>query len=182
MRNALKFKIRDLYYIALVIYTLSLNIQLSYMYNGWAASQSGMLLVLKAMHYGAYLLSYSDPNITETFDVYAALADFLANYEADQDTLDGYIMAAYSALAATDGELFGAISAVNRRMCGIPDDLRVQQMEQLKSLTPEKLQTYAEAYQALSESGDLFTIGGSAAIHEHEDLYDLILDPLKDFG
>ena len=56
MRNALKFKIRDLYYIALVIYTLSLNIQLSYMYNGWAASQSGMLLVLKAMHYGAYLL------------------------------------------------------------------------------------------------------------------------------
>ena len=132
--------------------------------------------------YGAYLLSYSDPNITETFDVYAGLGEYLKDFDVDQDTLDGYIMSAYSALAAMDGELFGAISAANRRICGIPDDLRVQQMEQLKSLTPEKLRSYAAAYEALAERGDLFTVGGSAAIHEHEDLYDLILDPLKDFG
>ena len=56
-------------------------------------------------------------------------------------------------------------------------------MQQLKSLTPEKLREYASAYRALAENGDLFTIGGSAAIHEHEELYDSnILDPLKDFS
>ena len=132
--------------------------------------------------YGGYLLSYSDPNITETFDVYEALPDFLESYETDQTALDGYILSSYSYLAGTDGELFGAISAVNRRVCSIPDELRIQRMQQLKSLTPEKLREYASAYRALAENGDLFTIGGSAAIHEHEDLYDLILDPLKDFS
>ena len=55
-------------------------------------------------------------------------------------------------------------------------------MKCLKSLTPEKVQEYAEAYQKLAEHGNIFTIGGSAAIHEHEDFYDLILDPLKDFS
>ena len=132
--------------------------------------------------YGGYLLSYSDPNITETFDVYEALPDFLESYETDQTALDGYILSSYSYLASTDGELFGAISAVNRRVCSIPDELRIQRMQQLKSLTPEKLREYASAYRALAENGDLFTIGGSAAIHEHEELYDLILDPLKDFS
>lgn len=132
--------------------------------------------------YGGYLLSYSDPNITETFDVYEALPDFLESYETDQTALDGYILSSYSYLAGTDGELFGAISAVNRRVCSIPDELRIQRMQQLKSLTPEKLREYASAYRALAENGDLFTIGGSAAIHEHEELYDLILDPLKDFS
>ena len=132
--------------------------------------------------YGGYLLSYSDPNISETFAVYNELADYLKNIEVDQDTLDGYIQSSYSYLAGTDGELFGAISAVNRRVCGIPDELRVERMKALKALTPEKVREYAEAYQKLSNGGDIFTIGGSAAIHEHEDLYDLILDPLKDFS
>ena len=71
---------------------------------------------------------------------------------------------------------------MNRRICGIPDELRVERMKCLKSLTPEKVQEYAEAYQKLAEYGNIFTIGGSAAIHEHEDFYDLILDPLKDFS
>ena len=132
--------------------------------------------------YGGYLLSYSDPNITETFEVYDELADFLENYDVDQDTLDGYILSSYSYLAGSDGELFGAISAVNRKICNIPDELRIQRMQELKALTPERLREYAAAYRALAENGDLFTIGGSAAIHEHEELYDLILDPLKDFS
>ena len=55
-------------------------------------------------------------------------------------------------------------------------------MEALKALTPEKLREYSSAYAALADKGQIFTVGGSAAIHEHEYLYDLILDPLKDFS
>ena len=55
-------------------------------------------------------------------------------------------------------------------------------MEALKALTPEKLREYSSAYEALAEKGQLFTVGGAAAIHDHEDFYDLILDPLKDFS
>ena len=131
---------------------------------------------------GGYLLTYSDPNITETFDVYGQLSDFLAGYETDQKTLDGYILSSYSYFASPDGELSGAISALYRKICGIPDSQRIEQMEALKALTPEKLREYSSAYAALADKGQIFTVGGSAAIHEHEDLYDLILDPLKDFS
>lgn len=131
---------------------------------------------------GCYLLTYSDPNITETFDVYSGLDDFLANYEIDQDTLDGYILSSYSYFASPDGELSGAISAVYRRICNVPDTHRIDQMKELKSLTPEKLREYASAYSKMNENGRIFTVGSAAAINEHRDLYDLVLDPLKDFG
>ena len=131
---------------------------------------------------GGYLLTYSDPNITETFDVYSKLADFLASYETDQKTLDGYILSSYSYFASPDGELSGAISALYRKICNIPDTQRIEHMKALKALTPEKLREYASAYEALAENGHVFTVGGTTAIHDHEDLYDLILDPLKDFS
>ena len=84
--------------------------------------------------------------------------------------------------ASPDGELSGAISALYRKICNIPDAQRIEHMQALKSLTPEKLREYASAYAELAENGHLFTVGGATAIREHEDFYDLILDPLKDFS
>ena len=126
---------------------------------------------------GTYLLTYSDPNIKETFDVYTALSDFLSGEEIQQDVLDGYILSAYSTLARPEGELSGAISAAISRLCLEPENLKIQRMEELKSLTPEKLASYAAAYQSLAENGRTFTAGGSEAVLANAELYDLILDP-----
>ena len=50
-------------------------------------------------------------------------------------------------------------------------------MEELKSLTPDKLASYAAAYDNLAENGHIFTVGGTAAVQNNADLYDQILDP-----
>ena len=126
---------------------------------------------------GAYLLTYSDPNIAETFAVYAELPELLASASADQETLDGYILSAYSGLARPEGELSGAISAVIGRICGEPEDLKIRHMEELKTLTPESLAAYTEAYANLSENGRLFTAGSAEAISANAELYDVIIDP-----
>ena len=126
---------------------------------------------------GTYLLTYSDPNIRETFDVYAALPEFLSGHETDQKVLDGYILSAYSTLARPEGELSGAISAIIARICLEPENLKIQRMQELKSLTPEKLASYAAAYQNLDENAHIFTAGNATAIQENAELYDCILDP-----
>ena len=63
---------------------------------------------------GMYLITYRDPAIRETFDVYASLADRIAQLEVDQETLDGYIMSTYSSLAKPTGELTGAATAIEQ--------------------------------------------------------------------
>lgn len=126
---------------------------------------------------GTYLLTYSDPNIRETFAVYDALPEFLSGQETDQDVLNGYILSAYSTLARPEGELSGALSAAIGRICDEPEDLKIRFMQELKSLTPETLAKYASAYESLVENGHMFTVGGASAIRENADLYDVILDP-----
>ncbi len=126
---------------------------------------------------GAYFVSYRDPNITETYQVYEELPAFLTSLETDQETLDGYILSSYSGYAMPEGELTGAITAITSCLSEEPADLKLQYMRELKALTPETLQAYATAYEALMEKGLRFTAGGAAAISAHEDLFDAVLNP-----
>ena len=129
---------------------------------------------------GSYLITYRDPNIEETFDVYEELPELLSAETPDQDALDGYILSCYSAYAMPEGELSGAVSAITSRLCGEPEDLKIRRMEELKSLTPERLREYAAAYRKLAENGRRFTVGGESVISANEALYDRILRPFSE--
>ena len=77
------------------------------------------------------------------------------------------------------GELSGAVGAITSRLCGEPEDLKVRCMEELKSLTPERLRDYASAYARLVENGRRFTVGGESAISASEGLFDAVLRPFS---
>ena len=126
-----------------------------------------------------YLLSYRDPNVRETFDVYASLADAIAELDVDQDALDGYIMSAYSILAKPNGELTGAISAISDTLSGKAADRNLGYMRQLKALTPDSVKAAAEVYRKAWENGVHSTAGSAAAINANADLYDVILNPFN---
>ena len=126
---------------------------------------------------GMYLISYRDPNVRETFDVYDSLADLIAGADVDEDTLDGYILSAYSGYAMPMGELSGAINAAMLTFEGESQEKTLEWMRQLKAVTPEKIAEYASIYRNLSENGVLATSGPASAIEANADLYEVILNP-----
>ena len=127
---------------------------------------------------GAYVYSYRDPNVAETFEVYDGLYDMLAALNPDQQTLDGYIMAAYSEYATPKGELTGAVSAAVDVLEGKDPTRNLGYMAQLKALSPEKVAESAELFKNLMEKGVRFTSGAASAINANADLYEAILNPL----
>ena len=128
---------------------------------------------------GVYVLSYRDPNVTETFDAFDAIPDFLRNLDLDQETLDGYILSSYSYLVQPSGELSGAIAAAEIEFMGGRQEDVLDYLRELKALTPEKLRTYADVFETLVTEGSRFTAGSSSVIHSFSDLYDVILDPFQ---
>ena len=126
---------------------------------------------------GPYIITYRDPNVAESFDVMDGLADYVADLDISQEELDGYILSAYNTYAKPEGELSGAVSAILSRLSEEPEDLKLQHMQELKALTPEKLQDYAKNYAAFLENGVRFTAGGAGAVNANADLYDSILNP-----
>ena len=126
---------------------------------------------------GGYMISYRDPNVRESFEVYEGIPAFFRELELDQDELDGYILSAYSYYAKSEGELTGAQSAAIDLLTGEPQDLNLSYMRDLKALTPEKAAQYAALYEKLVSDGVRFTAGGTAAIEANAELYDTILNP-----
>ncbi len=128
---------------------------------------------------GAYLLSYRDPNVRETFDVFEQIPSFIRDLKLDKETLDGYILSAYSYLAMPDGELTGAISAALTEFLGGSQEEILDYMRDLKDLTLEKLNGYADVYEKMISEGSRFTAGSASAVNACADLYDVILNPFE---
>ncbi|MDO5326992.1 MAG: insulinase family protein [Clostridia bacterium] len=125
---------------------------------------------------GLYLITYRDPNVAETFEVYQALPEMIAQQEVEQDVLDGYILNSYASLAKGSGELTGANDAVDRTVSGL-ENKTLEYMRQLKTVTPEAVKAAAEIYQKLWDNGVHSTAGSASAINANADLYDVILNP-----
>ena len=127
---------------------------------------------------GIYLYTYRDPNIMETFEVYSQLPEYMASLEdLDQETLDGYILSSYSSYATANGELTGALNAILNYISNIPQEKKIEYMQQLKSVTAEKVSEYAFAYAALVEGGIYATSGSASAISKYSDMYEEIINP-----
>ena len=126
---------------------------------------------------GAYVVSYRDPNVKETFQVYDGISAFVKDLEMDQDELDGYILSTYAYYAKSEGELSGAGTAAVTTLTGEGQEQTLTYMKALKQLSAESINAYADAYEKLCSDGVMFTAGGASVINENADLYDEILNP-----
>ncbi len=125
-----------------------------------------------------FLLStFRDPNVVETYDVLEQLPGLIAGMELDQETLDGYIMSAYSGFAMPLGELTGASSAALDALEGLDQARRLDWMRQLKQLTPDIVHADAGLYARLMENGARLTAGSASTINRNAGMFDTILNP-----
>ena len=126
---------------------------------------------------GCYVVSYRDPNVQETFDVYDQVPNFMSSLDKTQEEVDGYILSSYAYYATATGELSGAKDAALSVLTGEGQEKNLQYMRDLKTLTTDKLQGYAEVYQKMMDNGLRFTAGGASTINANAVLYDNILSP-----
>ena len=123
------------------------------------------------------IYTYRDPNVAETFEVLEGLPEQIANMPLDQETLDGYIMNAYSEYAMPDGALTGAVNAGMDALQGLDPARWLEWMRQLKQVTPETVRADAELYAKLMADGTRVTAGAASTINANADLFDAILNP-----
>lgn len=126
---------------------------------------------------GMYLLSFRDPNVKETFDVYAQVPKLLSELEVNQEKLDGSILATFSGYAQSSGELSGALTAFVDVLEGRPQERVLDWMEEIKGLKAEQVKDYVKVYENLLKNGILSTSGGASLIEENKDRYEQVYNP-----
>ena len=130
-----------------------------------------------ALDDGFLLYTYRDPNVGKSYEVFNGIGDFIAGYEADQETLDGYILSTYAAYAQSAGELSGAYAAMTDLMNGDTYETTLEYMRQVKGIKAETLSAYAEMLRNLTANGGYVTAGSAAAVTAEEGLFENVQNP-----
>jgi len=112
------------------------------------------------------LVSYRDPNLLKTLDVFDQVAHFLESIQLSDEELDRSILGAIGELDAYMLPDAKGRASMLRRLSGDTDSLRQRMREEMLSTRREDFVSFGAALAVLKEKGIVKVLGGAEAIKE----------------
>lgn len=119
----------------------------------------------------AFFVSYRDPNLAVTNDVFEQAVDFVAHYEANERTMTQYIIGAISNL---DVPLTAAGKGKRSRefyMSDMTPEMLQKTRDEVLDATPEDIRATAEYIRAFLSDDFLCVVGNEQKIKEEKDRF-----------
>ena len=118
-----------------------------------------------------YFVSYRDPNLGKTNDVYQAIPDYLAKFTPDERDMTKYVIGTVSRLdtpltpSGKGGRSLGAW------LCGTTIDELRRERAQIIGAQAEDIRALIPYVRAVLDSDILVVVGGESAVNEEKELF-----------
>lgn len=119
----------------------------------------------------SYFVSYRDPNLEKTLEVYENAADFVAAFEADERTMTQYIIGAVSALDMPLTPAAKGVYSLSGYMTGLTFEKVQQERDELLATDAGTIRKLAAYIRAFMEDGCLCVVGNEEKIKRQEALF-----------
>ena len=124
----------------------------------------------------SYLVSYRDPEVRKTNEVYEALTEYLEQWDADETTVTKYIIGAISALDRPLQPSDNSLTAVADCFFGTSNEELQQERDEILNCSAEDIRGCAAYIRALLKSGAICTIGNEGQINKDAELFKSLRD------
>ena len=122
-------------------------------------------------------MSYRDPKIRETREVFARTADFLRDFDADERTMTKFIIGTLSGMDTPLTPSMRGSRGLAAYMSGISDDILQEERDEIIRAEVEDIRGLADLVASAVEQDYICVIGNEDAIEEERDLFHR-LEPL----
>lgn len=119
----------------------------------------------------SYFVSYRDPNLEKTIEVYEKAADFVASFDADERTMTQYIIGAVSALDMPLTPAAKGNYSLAGYMTGFSFDRVQKEREELLSADARTIRNLAAHIRAFMEDDCLCVVGNEEKIKEQKAIF-----------
>ena len=119
--------------------------------------------------------SYSDPNVKKSIDALRAIPEAVKNMTLTEESLDGYILNAYSSVMFPIGNLNEMISAMGNDLMGMDIDRAMAIKSDIRNATLDIQAEAAEHISKVAEASALCTTGNEALIRADADCFDEVI-------
>ena len=121
-----------------------------------------------------FFVSYRDPNLQRTIEVYEKASEYLKNFVADERTLTQYIIGTISDVdAPLSPAAYGAYS-LGAYLSQVTDEMIQKSREEVLNVTQEDIRKLAEYVDAFLEDQCVCVVGTAPKIEESKELFDTI--------
>ena len=121
-----------------------------------------------------YFVSYRDPNLKRTIDVYEGVVDYLENFTVSDRDMTKYIIGTISNIdqpmtPATKGE-----RSMNLYMNKVSAEMIKKERAQILDASQEDIRALAKVAKAVLAAEQLCVIGGEEKIEEDKELFGVV--------
>ena len=122
------------------------------------------------------LVSYRDPNLSETLDIYDQIADFIANLDFPDEELQKLIIGCMGKLdPPLTPDRRGSVSMIDH-LTGRTHAMKQQFRQELLSTRLEDLKAYAGLFLKIKESGNVCVLGNEEKIKKSKPLFNELVN------
>lgn len=119
-----------------------------------------------------YLVSYRDPNLEKTLEVYEGVVDYLRNFTVDARDMNKFIIGTMSNLDRPLTPAAKGNRSMNLYMNHVSEDMLRQEREQILNAGQEDIRALADIVQAVLDEGLLCVIGSEEKIGQQKQLFE----------
>ncbi len=121
-----------------------------------------------------YFVSYRDPHLKATLDVYDGVVEYLRNFTVSERDMTKYIIGTISNLDTPLTPSGKGQRSLNLYLGRISDEKIRQERDQVLDAEQDDIRALADVAQAMLDAGQLCVIGGEEKIEENAALFDTV--------
>lgn len=118
-----------------------------------------------------YLISYRDPNLEKTIDVYEKVTEYLRNFEADDRDMNKYIIGTISNIDRPMNPSAKGTRSMNLYMNHVTEEMIRKEREEILNAGQEEIRALADVVAAMLAADQLCVIGSEEKIEEQKALF-----------
>lgn len=118
-----------------------------------------------------YLVSYRDPNLRETDQVYRGIPEYLRSFTVDERDMTKYVIGTISELDTPLTPSLKGARALSAYLSGVTDEMLREEREEILDAGQEDIRRLADIVEAILATGSLCAIGNEEKIKAEADLF-----------
>ena len=122
----------------------------------------------------SYFVSYRDPNLGKTIDIYEHIPDYLRSFTADERDMTKYVIGTFGSLDTPMNPEAKGSRSMSAYLQELPFEQIQRERDEILHATPEDIRNLADLIAAVLEDDSLCVIGNENAIRAKSGLFDSV--------
>ena len=119
----------------------------------------------------SFFVSYRDPHLKRTFDVFAGISDYVRGFQADEREMTKYIIGTISGKdVPKTPQMKGSISKA-AWFCGLTEEMVQKERDEILNAQAEDIQALAPLIEAILSDEEICVVGSEPEVQKEKELF-----------